>query len=158
MKFTKQEVETRLEAAQRAGMIAALICVSAPVAYFVLLYLFRSQVAEAVRFIDRYTFGYTVTVWFLIAVATTPVILLPKLYAFLCNVVASFAHLVCPECGALISSGRDWKICLFTSKCPHCGQMIVSKTKTSEQKTKRIERHRTTNSAVPSEGAPSDVQ
>ena len=128
MKLTTQQVEARLEAARSAGSVAALVCVSTPIVYFVLLYLFRSQVAELTRAIARYTFGYRVTALFLIALIAAPLTLLPKLYSLLSDLVAASANLNCPECGTPISSGRDWRICIVTQKCPHCRKHIIAET------------------------------
>jgi hypothetical protein len=128
MKLTQQEVKARLESAQSAGSVAAVVCISAPLIYFILLYLFRLQVADVARTIANHTFGYRITVWFLVFLLVAPIILLPKLYAVLSDIVSSSSSLACPECGHLIASGRDWKICLFTKKCPHCRECIITET------------------------------
>ena len=125
-KLSKLEVKKRLETAKDAGAIATLVCILAPVIYLVLIYVYRSDIIEFIRAIARNTFGFRPTCWFLMAVAGAPAVFLPKLYAVLSHLIASSAHLACPKCGTLISSGRDWRICLYTGKCPHCQQVIIS--------------------------------
>jgi hypothetical protein len=122
-KLTQREVEERLRRAQSAGVVALLVFLAFPVTYYLLLYVVRAHVIGFLGFMLRQPGRALVLSMFVIVAA--PMLLLPRLYDWLSKIVAATADLACPNCGDFITSARDWQICLFTKRCPHCSETII---------------------------------
>ena len=130
MKLKPQEIEKRLLEAQNQSFLALAACIAYPLVYYALIYYFRTPILDYLVQLPGPKSGGRMAALFVLA----PFLVFPAVYLWLGERIAASLGLECPECNKYITSDRDWKICLFTGRCPHCQNYIIDRSPSPEQK------------------------
>lgn len=130
MKFKPQEIEKRLLEAQNKSFLALAVCIAYPLVYYALIYYFRTPILDFFVQLPGRKSGGGLAVLIVLA----PFLIFPAVYHWLGERIAASVGLACPACDKYITSDRDWKICLFTGRCPHCQNYIIDRSSSPEQK------------------------
>ena len=127
-----QDIEKRLLEAQNQSFLALAACIAYPLVYYALLYYFRTPILDFfVQLPGRKSGG-----GFAALIVIAPFLVFPAVYHWLGERIAASVGLACPACKKNIPSTRDWKICLFTGRCPYCQNYIVETYSSTERKGK----------------------
>jgi hypothetical protein len=130
MKLKPQEIEKRLLEAQNQSFLALAVCIAYPLVYYALIYYFRAPLLHILDQVHPVKLAGP----FISLILFAPFLVLPAVYHWLGDRIAASVGLACPECDKYITSDRDWKICLFTGRCPHCQNYIIDRSPSPEQK------------------------
>ena len=130
MKFKPQEIEKRLLEAQNQSFLALAVCIAYPLVYYAIIYYFRTPILD---YLVQFP-GHKSRRGLAFLIMFAPLLVLPAVYHWLGERIAASGGLACPECKKYITSDRDWKICLFTGRCPYCQKYIVETYSSTEQK------------------------
>jgi hypothetical protein len=129
MKLNPQDIEKRLKEAESKSFIALAACIVCPLVYYALIYCFREPILDyLVQLPGRRSGGL-----FGVLIILAPFLAFPVIYRWLGERIAASVGLECPACKKCITSDRDWRITLFTGRCPHCQNYIIASASSMEQ-------------------------
>jgi hypothetical protein len=122
MKLNPQEIEKRLKEAEKKSFMALAFCIACPLVYYALIYYFREPILDYLVQFPGMKSGGGLAALIILA----PFLAFPVIYRWLGERIAASVGLECPECKKCITSDRDWRITLFTGRCPHCQNYVVA--------------------------------